>query len=300
MKRTGYFLTAFAVLLLLTVSHGWSQVWIRAVDVPCFVTDRQGQLVNDLGKDDFTAYDNDKPVKITNFRKRLESPLQIALVLDRSLSVAEKFPLLQQASVKFLRSIMRKGEDRVCLIAFDSHVYLLQDWTDDVDQLSDMIGRLTATGGTALLDGLYKTCRDKFPPDPDNVKTRVIILVTDGEDTTSRATLKEAIDVVQRSGVTIYVVGVRAEDSLNARELQGKQVLSELKDITGGEVFYPKANQDGLEPLFDRIEHELRNQYIIGFTNYDTPDSTFHKVRIESTRKDLVVRTRKKGYYATR
>ena len=120
---------------------------------------------------------------------------------------------------------MRQGDDRVCLVAFDSHVYLLQDWTDDADLLTAMIGKLTAAGGTALFDAIYKTCRDKFAPDPHDVKTRVIILVTDGEDTTSRATLKEVVDIVQRSGTTIYVVGVKAENSLNDREFQGKEVV---------------------------------------------------------------------------
>jgi Ca-activated chloride channel family protein len=285
------------VMLLIATGKGLSQVWVRAVDVPCVVTDKQGRFVSDLSRSDLLVYDNGRLQKITNFKKKLQSPLRIAFLLDRSRSVAKKFSLLQHASAKFLSSIVRQNVDRACLISFDSHVYLLQGWTDGVDQLTEMIGRLTPAGGTALFDALYKTCRDMFPPNPDDSTTRVVVLVTDGEDTTSRATFKEIRGMVPSSGAMIYVLGIKAEESLNARELQGKQVLAELRDVSGGAVLYPNTNQDRLDTLFEQIEQDLRNAYAVGFTSYEEPDGTFHKIKVESSRKDLIVRPLKKGYY---
>jgi Ca-activated chloride channel family protein len=298
MRTTGWVIRAVLLVMpLIATGKGFSQVWVRAVDVPCVVTDKQGRFVSDLSSNDLTVYDNGRPQKVTNFKKKLQSPLRIAFLLDRSRSVANKFSLLQQASAKFLRSIVRQDLDRACLISFDSHVYLLKGWTDSVDQLTEMIGRLTPAGGTALFDALYKTCRDMFAPNPDDSTTRIVILVTDGEDTTSRATLKEIREIVPSSGALIYVLGVKAEESLNAREFRGKQVLAELRDVSGGAVLYPDVSQDRLDTLFEQIEQELRNAYAVGFTSYEQPDGTFHKIKVETSRKGLTVRPLKKGYY---
>jgi VWFA-related protein len=298
MKATGW--AILAVLLLVTLiatGKGFTQVWVRAVDVPCVVTDKQGRFVSDLSSNDLTVYDNGKTQKVTNFKKKLQSPLRIAFLLDRSRSVASKFSLLQQASAKFLRSIVRQDLDRACLVSFDSHVYLLKDWTDSVDELTEMIGRLTPAGGTALFDALYKTCRDMFPPNADDSTTRIAILVTDGEDTTSRATLKEIREIVPSSGALIYVLAIKADESLNTREFRGKHVLAELRDVSGGAVLYPDIGHDRLDTLFEQIEEELRNAYAVGFTSYEPPDGTFHKLKVETSRKGLTVRTLKKGYY---
>ncbi len=296
MKLSGNRIAVLALSFSLCASVGYSQVWIIGVSVPFVVTDKDGRHIENLSENDFMIYDNGKPQKITYFKESLNAPLKIALLLDRSQSVAAQFPLLQQASQQFLHSIMRPGVDRACLVAFDSHVYLLQDWTDDVERVTGRIGQLTPAGGTALFDAIYKTARDKLWPDPDDPATRILILVTDGEDTTSHASFKQVIDMVQQSGVIVYVVGVKTEDSLNPRELQGKEIFAKLRDISGGEVLYPRREQDGLGALFKRIEEGARNQYIVGFTAYTAPDGEFHTVSVATTRKGFVIHARKKGY----
>src|SRR5262249_53916520 len=146
----------------------------------------------------------------------------------------------QNAADKFLSSVVRKNIDRSCLIAFDSHVYLLQDWTDQIELLTGMIQKLSAAGGTSLFDAIYKTCRDQFPTNPNEDRTKVIVLVTDGEDTTSQATFKQVSDMISESGVIIYVLGIHAENSMNPRELQGKKILAEFRDMSGGDILYPQ------------------------------------------------------------
>ncbi|HSP05618.1 MAG TPA: VWA domain-containing protein, partial [Acidobacteriota bacterium] len=270
-----------------------------SVDLPCVVTDRSGQFVADLTQADFVVRDNGKIRKITVVKSKQQAPLSIALVLDRSRSVTEAFSTLQAAAKGFLTSVVRSGQDRACLVAFDSHVYLLQDWTDHVDELAGMITKLTASGGTGLFDAIYKTCRDKFAPDSQDEHTKVLVLVTDGEDTTSHATFKQVVDMVSQSGVFVYVLCIKPENSLNPRELQSKRILGELRDITGGEILYPAGNENRIDRLFDRIQNELRHEYIVTFTSNDEPDGKFHKVKLEATRRDLEVRTRKEGYLAS-
>ncbi|PWT91851.1 MAG: hypothetical protein C5B54_04530 [Acidobacteria bacterium] len=285
------------VAILWCMSDGFAQMFIRAVEIPCTVTDSSGKFVTDLTEKDFTVRDHGKRQKVTAVKQKIQAPLSISLLLDRSASVAASFPLLQSASEKFLTAVVRKSKDRSCLVAFDSHVYLLQDWTDDAQLLTAMIGKLNAGGGTSLFDAIYKVCRDKFLSQ-DNGSTKVIVLVTDGEDTDSHATFKQVADMVSQAGVIIYILGTHSENSLNPRELKGGHVLGELKDMTGGDLLYPKEGEN-IQSLFTRIEIDLRNQYVVTFTSYDEPDGLFHDLKLETNRKGLVVHTHKKGYFAS-
>src|SRR2546427_442823 len=273
-------------------------VQVTLVDTHFTVTDRSGHLVTNLEREDFTIFDNGIPQEIAGFSKKLQSPLSVALVVDRSQSVSERFQFVPEAAASFIKSTMRKQEDRGLVAAFDSKVYLLQDWTADPELLIDSVRKLTAAGGTSLFDAVYKTSRDKFKT--DDPRKKVLVLITDGEDTTSRATFKQVLDMAQLSGVTIYVIGIKAEDSLNAHELQGKHVLTELAELTGGHVFQSKDHQDEkLTALFTRLEGELRNEYNMSYY-LDAPlDSTFHKIKIETKDRRLVVHA-PKGFYARR
>jgi VWFA-related protein len=294
MKRCRSFPAIVILLLALSAS---AQMWVRSVEIPCSVTDQSGQFVVDLTQNDFVVRDNGKIQKITDVKQKVQSPLRLALLLDRSTSVHDSFPLLKNAAQNFLASVIRPNVDQACLVAFDSHVYLLQDWTNDVSKLSEIIGRLNTAGGTSLFDAIYKTSRDEFSA-PDEKTSHAIVLVTDGEDTDSQATFPQVRDVIAQSGAMIYVLGVHAQNSLNPRELQGKKILSELRDITGGNVFYLHEGEN-VQRLFDQMQQELRNQYIVTFTTYDKPDGKMHHLKLETHRKGLQVHSRKDGYLAT-
>jgi Ca-activated chloride channel homolog len=286
-----------AILILLITFSAWGQMWVRSIEIPCSVTDQSGQFVVDLTKNDFVVRDNGNIQKVTDVKQKVQSPLRLALLLDRSASVRDSFALLKEASQNFLASVIRPNVDQACLIAFDSHVYLLQDWTSDVPKLSEMIRQLDSAGGTSLFDAIYKTSRDEFSS-PDENSSRAIVLVTDGEDTDSQATFSQVRDMITQSGAMVYVLGVHAESSLNPRALQGKKVLSELKDITGGNVFYLHEGEN-VHHLFDQMQNELRNQYIVTFTTYDKPDGKMHHLKLEAHRKGLQIHTHKDAYIAT-
>jgi Ca-activated chloride channel family protein len=260
------------------------------------VTGASGQFVKGLTRSDFIVYEDDVRKEVTDFVTKLQSPISVALLVDRSQSMGDRFNLISNAAVTFVKSMIRENDDRGLVVAFDSKVYLLQDWTASIGDLADNIHKLTPAGGTALFDALYKTCRDKF--DPSDTRQKVAVLITDGEDTASRATLDQALQMARLSGVAIYVIGVQPEGSLNTREMQGRRVLTDLSEATGGRVFYPEENrEDLLSGLFSKLQDELRNEYSIGYYVDKPLDNSFHRVRIEAKDKSLTVHA-PKGYYA--
>jgi VWFA-related protein len=279
-------LVIFTVAVLVAVTAAPQDVYVTLRRSHFTVTDSQGRIVTSLGRDDVTVYDNDVPQRLESFTPHVAAPVHLALVLDRSQSVSDRFGMLSAAAATFEQSMLRAPDDRGLLVAFDSKAYLLQDWTTDGAQLAARIGTLTAAGGTSLFDAVYKTSRDKF--DLDDSHQNVLVLVTDGEDTTSAATFDQALEMATISHAVIYVVAMHTDGSMNTRELQGRQVLSRLADLTGGRVFYPSGTEN-LSTLFARVEEEVRSAYAITYYLDRPPDNAFHRVRIEPRDTRLTV-----------
>jgi Ca-activated chloride channel family protein len=202
----------------------------------------------------------------------------------------------QTAIRDFIHSVLRPGKDSACLVAFDSGVYLLQDFTDDGNALAAAVSKLTAAGGTSIFDALYKTSRDKLAGTDE--ARRVVILITDGDDTTSRASIEQAIEMAIRNNVTVYGIRLPDEHSLNARDQHGKPVLARLSETTGGQQFYFDSGAGQLAGIFKQLQDELRSQYSIGY-QFQAPSSanSFHKITIKLRPPALKAFTRS-GYYS--
>jgi VWFA-related protein len=285
-----------AAVLLTTVCVFAQEVQVTIREARFTVTDHEGRFVTDLGRDDLIIYDNDVRQQIDTFDKKLQSPVSLAVLIDRSASVADHFPFVLDAASAFVKSMIHEKDDRGLVVGFDSKVYLLQDWTDDSNALVDSIRKLTSAGGTSVFDAIYKTCRDKF--DVADTREKSVVLVTDGEDTTSRASFEQALQMAKSAGATIYVVGIRAEGSLNTREFQGNRVLTNLTDLTGGRVLYPDAGKESqLSAVFQTLQGEMRNEYRAAYYLSAPLDNSFHRIRIETKDKSLTVHA-PKGYYA--
>lgn len=252
------------------------------------VRDHQGRLVSDLKAQDFTVLDDGQPQAITDFTRETQLPLRIALAIDRSRSVQQKFQFEQTAATQFLQSVLHAGKDEGLLIAFDSGVYQVHGFTDDAKALAGSIQKLTVSGGTSIYDAIYKTCRDKFA----NIRSgrKVLILVTDGQDTTSYATLKDAVQMALRTDVIVYAIGLKGIEN-------GQSSLEQLTGMTGGRAFFPKSDEEKLAKLFDELQAELRNQYRIGYVSPHPPDGKLHSLTIKTNSKDLTVYAR--HYYAS-
>ena len=260
------------------------------------VRDAQGHFVSGLTRDDFIVLDDGREQPLTYFSQESNQPLRVAFVVDRSRSVQKNLSRAQTAIRDFIHSVLRPGKDSACLVAFDSGVYLLQDFTDDANALAGAVSKLTAAGGTSIFDALYKTSRDKMAGTDE--ARRVVILITDGDDTTSRASIEQAIEIAIRNNVTVYAIRLPDENSLNARDQQGRPVLARLSETTGGRQFYFDSGAGQLAGIFNQLQDELRSQYAIGYQcQTSSSASSFHKITIKLRQAALKAFTRS-GYYS--
>jgi len=262
------------------------------------VRDANGRLVSGLTRNDFIVLDNGKEQPITYFSQESSQPLRVVLVIDRSRSVQRELARAKTAAQDFFTSVLRPGKDRAAVVAFDSGVYLLQDFTDNAAVLTSAVSGLTSSGGTSIFDAVYKATRDMLP-NGQNAR-RVIILVTDGHDTTSQASITEAIEMASKNNVIIYAVRVPGEGSLNVRDLRGRPVLDRLTQATGGGDVYFDGNQNQLAGFLAKVGDELRSEYSIGYQFTDSIASpSYHKltISVRSNSGSLRAFTRK-GYYS--
>lgn len=251
------------------------------------VTNKEGQFISDLSPAHFIISDNGVRQQITEFSRETQLPLTLALVIDRSRSVQARFELERAAAIHFLESVLRKGQDRGLLMAFDSDLYLIQDFTDDPAVLASKVGDLSVAGNSAIFDAVYKTTHQKF----SHIRGRkVIILITDGDDTASEVTLQQATDMALRTDVIVYAIGIRGTKA-------SAEALNQLAEKTGGRALYLDETPGQLAAIFSRLETELRNQYSIGYQLNRPPDGRFHRLKIRLKKRGLEVRARL-GYYA--
>jgi Ca-activated chloride channel family protein len=260
------------------------------------VRDPKGHSVAGLTKDDFTVLDEGKEQPIVFFSEEANQPLRMAIVVDRSRSVQKVLSLAKTAARNFLSSVIRPNRDRACIIAFDSGVYMTQDFTDDPNVLANALSGLTAEGGTSVFDAVYKASRDKLSG-TDQAR-RLILLITDGDDTTSRASMEQAMQMALKNNVTVYALRLPSESSLNVRDLRGKPVLDRLTQSTGGRQFHFDGDESQLARFFDNLQGEMRSQYSIGYRFQSSPSAqTFHRIAIKMKEPNLKAFTRS-GYYA--
>jgi Ca-activated chloride channel family protein len=268
---------------------------VDEVNVLFIATDKHGKFVRDLGQNDFSILDDHKPPQsILNFRRETDLPLHMGLLIDVSGSVHSRFNFEQDAAISFLQHSVRAGFDKAFVVGFNKQSQLTQDFTDNVQLLSDGIHRLQDGGGTALYDAIYRACKDKFLKDrPDHPTRKAIVIVSDGEDNQSEYSRAQAIEMAQRAEVIIYAIST--DDS--GLILRGDKVLEQLAEATGGRAFFPFKMKD-ITHSFAAIEDELRSQYVVSYKPADfDADGRYRSIEISALKKDLQVRARK-GYFA--
>ena len=265
------------------------------MNVLFIATDKHGKFVRDLGQTDFTILDDHKPPQsILNFRREIDLPLHLGLLIDVSGSVHSRFEFEQDAAISFLQHSVRAGFDQAFVVGFNTKSQMSQDFTDNLALLSAGVHKLQDGGGTALYDAIYRACKEKFLKDrPDHAVRKAIVIVSDGEDNQSEYTRAQAIEMAQRAEVIIYAIST--DDS--GLILRGDKVLEQLASATGGRAFFPFKMKD-ITRSFAAIEDELRSQYIVSYKPADfDADGRFRSIEISALKKDLQVRARK-GYFA--
>jgi len=268
---------------------------VNRVNMLFTVTDKKGKFITDLTKDDFQVVENKRPQTIQEFTAESDLPLRIAILIDTSNSIRDRFRFEQQAAVDFITSVIRPRQDKAMVVSFDSSAELVSDLVDDPEKLAAAVRSLRPGGGTALYDALYFACRDKLQQDqPRHKFRRAVIIVSDGDDNQSRVSRDQALEMAQKADAVIYCIST----NISRIEADGDKVLKYLALETGGQAFFPFKAED-LAQSFENIANELRHQYNVFYRPEPLKtDGLYHTVDLKvKGRKELVVR-RRKGYYA--
>ncbi len=268
---------------------------VSRVNMLYTVSDKRGRFVTDLGKDDFEVFESKKPQSILEFAAETDLPLRLAILIDTSNSIRERFHFQQEAAIAFIDGTVRPEQDRALIVSFDTAAELVADLTGNIDQLEKAVQSLRPGGGTSLYDAIFFASRDKLMQDQPLYKfRRAMVILSDGDDNQSRYTRDQALEMAQKADVTIYTIST----NITRIESEGDKVLRYFANETGGQAFFPFKASD-LNQSFENIANELRHQYNIFYRPEPLKvDGLYHPVEIKvKGRKDLIVHCRK-GYYA--
>ncbi len=268
---------------------------VTRVNLLFTVSDKKGRFVTDLKQEDFGVFEAKNPQKILEFVAETDLPLRLAILIDTSNSIRDRFKFEQEAAVEFINNLLRPRHDRAIVVSFDTAPELIMDLTDDTQKLATSIRNLRPGGGTALYDAIYFACRDKLMQDqPRHKFRRAMVVLSDGDDNQSRYTRDQALEMAQKADVVIYSIST----NITRVESDGDKVLKYFAGETGGMAFFPFKVQD-LAQSFENISNELRHQYSLLYRPEPLrADGLYHEIKVNvKNRKDLQVRARK-GYYA--
>jgi Ca-activated chloride channel homolog len=240
------------------------------VRLPVTVKDKKKNLVSGLARGDFLVFEDGVQQEVTFFSdEKTNPPIYVGVLMDTSPSTAGKMRFSKEAARNFLYTVTRVRKDRAAFMTFDHEVNLLKDFTDKLDELDKAVDGVKKVGSqTALYDAIWQFCDEKMRGAPGR---RVLVIITDGDDTFSRADINDAIDIAQRTETTIFAISTKAGflGSVPGVEAgtvkdEGDKMLDRLTRETGGEAFYT-GDMLALERALKRVADELRGQYIITY-----------------------------------
>jgi len=272
------------------------QATIRAevflVNVLFTAVDRNNRLVSGLKAGDFVLFEDNQPQKIEYFSdlsKGSNVPLTIALLIDTSGSVKNKLAFEKKTAAEFFSSILKRNRDLALIIQFDSEVNLVQDFTDDANRLIDALNSIEAGNSTSLYDAIYLAVNEKLTGETGR---KIIVVITDGDDTSSKLRKEAAIESAQKNDVLIFGIGVRGEFGSNFG------VLKKFAEETGGSFFSPHAELAEIQAAFRAISEELQGQYSLAYSSTNKKkDGSYRSIDLRCKLSGVRVRARK-GYYA--
>jgi len=272
------------------------RVNVRLVNVFTTVTDEHGAPVSNLSKDDFRVLEDGVPQTINIFDRESELPLSIALAIDTSESTRKDMTLEIASAKRFVRSILRP-QDRLSVFQISENVDQLVGFTADLKSIQHGIENLTNGSGTSLYDGVF-LCSDTLI---NRQGRKVLVLITDGGDTTSRTDYANALRRAQQAEAMIYSIIVVPVAADAGRNLAGEHALIQMSKDTGGKYYYAESIRQ-LDEAFRQISDELRTQYLIAYyPNRRVSDSPFRRIEVQVVKDDPSAKAyqvrHRAGYY---
>jgi VWFA-related protein len=270
------------------------------VRLPVTILDKKKNLVTGFTKDDFIVLEDGVPQEVTFFTdEKTNPPVYVGVLMDTSASTKGKMSFSKQAAKDFIYTVTRLRKDKAAFMTFDHEVNLVHDFTDKLDLLDNAVDKVNKTGSqTSLYDAIWQFSDEKLRNAPGR---RVIVVITDGDDTFSRAVLSDAIDIAQRTETTIFGISTKegflgTVPGVEAGTVKdkGDKFLTQLCEETGGEAFFT-GDMYALEKAFKKISQELRSQYIITYRPANQEyDGRKRKIEVRLKDKD------KEGKYKVR
>jgi len=265
-----------------TPQRGRIRVNVNLVNVLVSVLDEHNRPAPDLPRESFQLFEEGVEQKIDVFESETQLPLDLALMIDSSLSAHKEIAFEQEAAAHFIRQVLRPG-DRLAVFAVGESVTELAGFSDNVATLQAAVHRMPSDAGTSIYDAILLASRSLEHRGED--RRRVIILVTDAGETTSTSDFDAARKAAVRSGSLLYTIVIRPVKNESGRNTAGEHALETITDTMGGAMFYPDAASE-LDGIFDRINRELRTQYRLGYyPNPRGPANTYRQIDVKVPRK---------------
>jgi len=269
---------------------------VDEVNLRFTVTDSHGHFQNQLTPADFQVLDNHQPpAALRSFHQQSTLPMRVAILIDVSSSVASRFKFEQKAAGVFLEKVLRPNYDAAFIASFDDKVHLVEDWTSDPNKAFKKVHSLRAGGDTALYDAVIFACDKLRKRVADEITRPVIILITDGDDNSSKSILYDAQQAAARAEAILFALSTNLVDPQYYPK--GEAVLDLLSRSTGGRILSAHENSQ-LGHAFTQIEQALRSEYVVGYQPADLKlNGAFRLVEILPQKSTLQVHHRR-GYYA--
>jgi Ca-activated chloride channel homolog len=272
------------------------------VTVITSVTDAAGNQVNDLSQNDFQILEDNQPQDIAGLYREGQLPLRLIFLFDTSSSIRHRFEFEQRAAAQFFRQVLRPG-DQAAIMSVSTDPKLELRFTSDIDRLVATLAGLKAEGATALYNALIEAAHYIRPAEGRHV----LVVLSDGTDTASAATLAQALAEVQKADAIVYGVhSTGIAPSANVQDLAGEFALKAMCEDTGGKAFFPpiyeeqKKEARDLDEIYKRVAAEVRAQYVLTYYSKNPGRAdTFRTIRVEARRPGLMVRSRR-GYYTAK
>ncbi len=256
------------------------------------------RYATDLEQANFLVYEDGVKQDVTYFN-RANLPIALALLIDTSASMETRLQTAQDAAIGFAKRL--RPQDLAEVIDFDSRVVILQSFTGSAAELEQAIRRTSAGGSTSMYNAVYIALKDLkkvVAGNVDEIRRQAIVLLSDGEDTSSLLPFEEVLDLAKRSETAIYTIGLRSADNSGSNRgfKEAEFVLKQLAQETGGRAFFPSQVTE-LAGIYSQISDELSSQYTIGYTSRNPKrDGAWRRIVVRVDRPNLVART-KQGYF---
>jgi Ca-activated chloride channel family protein len=275
----------------------------RLVPVALNVVDEKGAPVAGLTVDDFELREDSKPQRIAIFDKESTTPLSIVLSIDASESVLSDERLERDAAKKFVKSILRP-QDEVDLMDFADNVREIVPFTNDARRIESGLGEMVRGDATAMYDAIYLAGERLRDTRVDGSRRRVIVMITDGDDTTHHGSYGSSLEQVQRAGAMVYALIIVPIHADAGRNTGGEHALIQMAADTGGKYYYVEERED-LAPAFQHVSDDLRTQYTLGYYAPQRGGDRTGFRHIDIQLKDPTLRAKytlryRTGYYGSR